>query len=243
MCLPRCLPGSSGMLAKMISKMLAEIHAIAKVLVELAPARSPPLRLEVAVAEEAPPLRLEVAVMKGARRRNVAVEVEVTVVEGEIHHDVDSNSHGWSTPCRTPLHHNDASGNNNFRFFLLSATPAPADSILENGSHPLSQCMWQSRSHKKHTARSSRSPSQPRRGMGASRQRLRRKEWCGGTGAATRARAGDHVRMYVCLSFCLYVHIYVRTPYTTTYSSFYYYIMLLSIYVYSFFYCYFYSHF
>ena len=60
------------MLAKVVSEMLAEVLAevncgkllaIAKVVAELAPARSPLLRLEVAVAEEAPPLRLEVAVV------------------------------------------------------------------------------------------------------------------------------------------------------------------------------------
>ena len=66
------------MLAKVVSKMRADVLAIAKVrMIELSPVRSPLLRLEVAVAEEAPPLRLEVAVMKGARRRNVAVEVAI----------------------------------------------------------------------------------------------------------------------------------------------------------------------
>ena len=65
------------MLAKVVSKMLAQVIAIAKVVTELSPAGSPLFRLEVAVAEEAPPLRLEVAVMKGARRRNVAVEVAI----------------------------------------------------------------------------------------------------------------------------------------------------------------------
>ena len=83
------------MLAKVVSKMRGDVLAIAKVrMIELSPVRSPLLRLEVAVAEEAPPLRLEVAVMKGARRRNVAVEVEVAVVEGETYHDVDSNRYG-----------------------------------------------------------------------------------------------------------------------------------------------------
>ena len=77
------------MLAKVVPKMRADVLAIAKVrMIELSPVRSPLLRLEVAVAEEAPPLRLE------ARRRNVAAEVEVTVVEREIHHDVDSNRYG-----------------------------------------------------------------------------------------------------------------------------------------------------
>ena len=126
--------------------MLAQVIAIAKVVTELSPAGSPLFRLEVAVAEEAPPLRLEVAVMKGARRRNVAVEVAIlaAVSEGDPYHDVDSNKNLRSRTCRTPLHHYDASGNNNFQCFVLPATPAPADSILEDCRHPMSQRMWKS---------------------------------------------------------------------------------------------------
>ena len=131
------------MLAKVVSKMLAQVIAIAKVVTELSPARSPLFRLEVAVAEEAPPLRLEVAVVKGARRRNVAVEVAIlaAVSEGDPYHDVDSNKNLRSRTCRTPLHQYDASGNNNTCPYLLSATPAPADNIFENDNFPVVQCM------------------------------------------------------------------------------------------------------